>query len=160
MRKHGIELEQTAKAKSDIYAELLPTLNSGKARLLDNERLLNQLVGLERKMARGGRDSIDHSPGGFDDVVNAAAGTLVEAAGLTGDGFDMSTYIKAYLGEQAPASAPLPPTRAQVPMHQKNMAVPVAQQQAYVPPKDPNGDAPAKAEPNQAPIVPVVIKQF
>ena len=36
-----------------------------------------QLVGLERRTARGGRDSIDHGPRGHDDVVNAAAGALV-----------------------------------------------------------------------------------
>jgi hypothetical protein len=52
MRKHGITLEQTAKSKSDLYSELLPTLNSGKARLLDNARLASQLCGLERKTAR------------------------------------------------------------------------------------------------------------
>jgi hypothetical protein len=135
MRKHGIELEQTAEPKSPIYSELLPSLNSGKVRLLDNERLLNQLVGLERKTARGGRDSIDHSPGGFDDVVNAAAGALVEALGLSGDGFDMATYIKAY-GADAPPSVPLQPTRAQQ-QPQRDMAVVVHQERQFVPPKDP-----------------------
>ena len=35
---------------------------------------LNQLIGLERRTARGGRDSIDHGPGGHDDVCNAVAG--------------------------------------------------------------------------------------
>ncbi len=36
-----------------------------------------QLLGLERRVARGGKDSIDHGPGGRDDVSNAAAGALV-----------------------------------------------------------------------------------
>ncbi len=35
-------------------------------------------MGLERKVARGGRDSIGHGPGGRNDVANAAAGALVE----------------------------------------------------------------------------------
>jgi hypothetical protein len=36
--------------------------------------MLLQLLGLERKTARGGKDSIDHAPGGKDDVANAVAG--------------------------------------------------------------------------------------
>jgi hypothetical protein len=57
-------------------------LNSRRAELLDLPRLVAQLVGLERRTARGGRDSIDHAPGAHDDVANAAAGALVAAAGL------------------------------------------------------------------------------
>jgi hypothetical protein len=38
-----------------------------------------QLVGLERRTARGGKDSIDHCPGAHDDVANAAAGAIVTA---------------------------------------------------------------------------------
>ncbi len=59
--------------------EVLPSLNSGKVELLDNARLLSQLRGLERRTSRSGRDTIDHSPGGHDDVANAAAGALMLA---------------------------------------------------------------------------------
>jgi hypothetical protein len=45
--------------------------------LLDNRRLATQLLGLERRTARGGRDSIDHASGAHDDLANAAAGVLV-----------------------------------------------------------------------------------
>jgi hypothetical protein len=76
-RKHGIRYEPAAKPKSDLYRDLLPLLNSKRADLLDSDRLLNQLVGLERRTARGGRDSIDHAPGAHDDLANAAAGALV-----------------------------------------------------------------------------------
>ena len=48
--------------------------------LLDSDRLLNQLVGLERRTARGGRDSIDHAPGGHDDLANAVAGVVAMLA--------------------------------------------------------------------------------
>jgi hypothetical protein len=41
---------------------------------LDNPKLINQFIGLERRTARGGRDSIDHPPGGHDDICNAVAG--------------------------------------------------------------------------------------
>jgi hypothetical protein len=42
-----------------------------------------QLCGLERRTARGGRDSIDHAPGSHDDVANAVAGALILAAAKT-----------------------------------------------------------------------------
>ena len=74
--EHAVVYEQSAKPKSDLYAAFLPLLNSKKCDLLDNDRLVNQLLGLERRTARSGRDSIDHAPGGHDDVANAAAGVL------------------------------------------------------------------------------------
>ena len=40
---------------------------------------LTQLVGLERRTARGGRDSIDHAPGAHDDLANALAGLAAVA---------------------------------------------------------------------------------
>lgn len=77
MSRHGITLKASKKPKSDLYRELLPALNSGNVELLDVPKLAAQLVGLERRVARGGRDSIDHAPGGHDDVANAVAGALV-----------------------------------------------------------------------------------
>jgi hypothetical protein len=76
---HRIEYRVAAKAKSDLYRDLLPLLNSGRVELLDHRRCVAQLVGLERRTARGGRDSIDHPPGGRDDVANALAGVAVTA---------------------------------------------------------------------------------
>ncbi len=78
-REHGIQYEASAKTKSDIYKDALPGLNSGRIELLDIPRLTSQLCSLERRTARGGRDSIDHGPGGHDDVANAAAGALLLA---------------------------------------------------------------------------------
>jgi hypothetical protein len=73
-RKRGIGYEPSAKVKSDIYCDMLPLLNSRRVDLLDDKRLIGQLCGLERRTARGGRDSIDHSPGSHDDVANCVAG--------------------------------------------------------------------------------------
>jgi hypothetical protein len=70
----GITVEQSAKAKSQLYTDLLPLINSARVELLDHPRLIQQLVGLERRTARSGRDTIDHAPGGHDDIVNAVAG--------------------------------------------------------------------------------------
>jgi hypothetical protein len=49
----------------------LALLNSGKIELPDIPRVINQICGLERKVSRGGRDSIDHAPGGHDDFANS-----------------------------------------------------------------------------------------
>jgi hypothetical protein len=76
-KKVGIEYRSADQSKSDIYKDFLPRLNSGEVDLLDNPRLISQLLGLERRTARGGRDSIDHPPGGKDDLANAACGALV-----------------------------------------------------------------------------------
>jgi hypothetical protein len=80
-RKHGVTVEPSAKPKSDIYREVLPLMNSKKVEILDIKRLSVQLGTLERRTARGGRDSIDHPPGGHDDVANVVAGVLVMVAG-------------------------------------------------------------------------------
>ena len=78
--KRGITYRVSEKTKSDIYRELLPLLNSRRVEILDLSRLQSQLIGLERRTARGGKDSIDHAPKAHDDLINAAAGALVEAA--------------------------------------------------------------------------------
>jgi hypothetical protein len=56
-----------------------PLINSGAVDLLEHDRLVMQLTSLERRTARGGRDSIDHAPGAHDDIANAAVGALVIA---------------------------------------------------------------------------------
>jgi len=79
-RKRGVRYNPSEKTKSDIYRDVLPLINSGRVELLDIERLKAQLMGLERRTARSGRDSIDHGPGGHDDLANAAAGALLLCA--------------------------------------------------------------------------------
>lgn len=79
-RRHGITYRTSDKPKSDIYKEWLPLLNAGRMELLDSPKLKAQFCGLERKVARSGQDSIDHAPGGHDDIANAVAGVLVRAA--------------------------------------------------------------------------------
>lgn len=75
-RKRDIEYQLAEQPKSAIYQALLPAINSKQVDLLDNARLTNQLIGLERRTARGGRDSIDHAPGAHDDVANSVAGVI------------------------------------------------------------------------------------
>jgi hypothetical protein len=75
-----VTYEHSELTRSECYLELLPLLNSRRISLLDNSRAINQIVNLERRTARSGRDSIDDSPGAKDDLGNALAG----AAALIG----------------------------------------------------------------------------
>lgn len=75
-RKHGISYRVADLTRSRLYAEMLPQLNAGTADLLDNDTMVSQISNLERRVARGGRESIDHGPAGHDDVANAVAGAL------------------------------------------------------------------------------------
>jgi len=83
-RKHGVAYNPSARAKSELYAELLPLINSGKLELLDDKRLVAQLTSLERRTSRAGKDSIDHGPGGHDDLANVVAGAaLIDGPGAS-----------------------------------------------------------------------------
>ena len=69
--------EQSARGKSDIYADFLPLANSRRIELLDNKRMAAQFVGLERRTGRSGKDSIAEPKGAHDDCCNSVAGVLV-----------------------------------------------------------------------------------
>ena len=73
---HGITYLPSAKPKSDLYRDALPILNGGRCELLDHPKLIAQLCSLERRVARGGRDSIDSPPGQHEDIANSVAGAL------------------------------------------------------------------------------------
>ncbi len=103
-REHGIGYEPSARPKSDLYIDLLSLINAGRLELLDAPRLTAQLCGLERRTARSGRDSVDHTPGGHDDLANAVAGVLV---GLDIDRRPALIRPAAMLGEdERPAALP------------------------------------------------------
>ena len=73
-RRHGLSYEIAKQPKSNLYRDLLPLLNSGRIMLPKHDRLVSQIVGLERRVSRSGKDSIDHAPHGHDDLANAVAG--------------------------------------------------------------------------------------
>lgn len=75
-RAHGVTYQLAKAPRSELYLHMLSAVNSGQVDLLDLPRLKNQMVGLERRVNRSGRETIDHGPGGHDDVANAAAGAL------------------------------------------------------------------------------------
>ncbi len=76
-RANGIEYLVSEKSRSDLYRDLLPLVNAGRAALLDNPRVIAQLAGLERRVGRSGKDAIDAAPGSHEDAANAVAGVLV-----------------------------------------------------------------------------------
>ena len=69
----GVSLVSADATRSDAYLALLPLLTTGRVELPPEPRLRLELLGLERRTARGGRDSVDHRPSAHDDLANAVA---------------------------------------------------------------------------------------
>lgn len=82
-RSNGIIYSYSERDRSAIYLECLPTLTSGRAKLLDNKRLVTQFAQLERRTSSSGKDRIDHPDNCHDDIANAVAGAITLAAGLS-----------------------------------------------------------------------------
>jgi hypothetical protein len=45
--------------RSEIYVETIPLFTSGRVRLLDHKKCVDQFAGLRRKVQPGGREQID-----------------------------------------------------------------------------------------------------
>jgi hypothetical protein len=75
---HGIDYQVSDETTSDTYRDFLPIVNSKQCDLLDHPRLFGQLVSLERKTSRGGRDLISHPPGAHDDIATSVADVVVQ----------------------------------------------------------------------------------
>lgn len=100
-QKGGIRYEAAKGSKSDGYRTALPMLNSGRIVLPKNDRLFGQLVSLERHVARGGHDVIDHPRDQHDDIANAAMGAAVLAASFGGYNLELLRKVTA-LGPDEP----------------------------------------------------------
>jgi hypothetical protein len=97
-QRAGVTIEADAPVKSDIYREMMPWMTSGKCRLPPLDRLVNQIFGLER--TRGG-ERIDHCRGGRDDLVNAAFGAMLMAAGGAGSAWMHDGSMRRALAQMA-----------------------------------------------------------
>lgn len=80
-RRRGIGYALADQPKSALYLGLLPALNTQRVDLVDFPGLVSQIASLERRVAWGGRESIDHAPGAHDDVANVVAGLVRVLAG-------------------------------------------------------------------------------
>ena len=82
--RHSVQYRYCDNDTSTNYLEALPMLNSGRVRLLDDRRLVEQFCGLERKTSTAGRDRVDHGGGDrHDDLAAATAGAIVLASTRT-----------------------------------------------------------------------------
>jgi len=104
-RRHGVTYQVAEQTRSDLYLAMVPAINSGRVRLLDHGKLENQLIGLERRTTRMGRDLVDHAPNAHDDIANSAAGALVgalAAASRTVSVFSIDMQGKVVVRDAAP----------------------------------------------------------
>jgi hypothetical protein len=103
-RPHGIVVDQSAEPKSVLYLSALPLFTAGRCDLLDLPRLRLQLAGLERRRRAGGRDIVDHPPGGHDDVANVVAGVVVLASNPPTVSFLFDDAMATVAADDAPAA--------------------------------------------------------
>ncbi|HEX4113638.1 MAG TPA: terminase large subunit [Stellaceae bacterium] len=77
--KHGVTYVHSERDRSAIYIDCLALFTAGRARLIDNPRLVSQFAALERRTFSNGRDRVDHGRSGRDDSANSAAGAMLLA---------------------------------------------------------------------------------
>jgi hypothetical protein len=92
-RSCNIAYTRSDLSKSQIYLEVIPLFARGLVRLPDHAKLLRELRLLERRTARGGKDSIDHPKGGRDDHANAVAGVLRNLSNTLGYDSTFSGFV-------------------------------------------------------------------
>jgi hypothetical protein len=78
-RNLEIRYRQADKNRSEIYLEAMAAINSKQVSLLYNPKLVQQLVSLERRTSRSGKDSVDHRANQHDDLANAGMGAVIYA---------------------------------------------------------------------------------
>lgn len=75
-RKRDIDYALSDRPCSDLYRDMLPALNARQVSLLEHDRLVNQIVSLERRTGRSGKDAIGHPVGSHDDLATSVAGLV------------------------------------------------------------------------------------
>lgn len=87
--KHGITYQKSELSKSKLYLELEAGLNTRQVEFPKNKKLIDELLSLERRTGRSGRESIDHppAPGSSDDRSNVLAGVYYLLKSLENSAF-------------------------------------------------------------------------
>jgi hypothetical protein len=84
-RQYGIDYRTASLTTSETYTECLPLFTQHLVELLENETLIDELRGLERKPRGGGRpDLVDHVAARHDDAAAAVCAALLAANKLSG----------------------------------------------------------------------------
>jgi hypothetical protein len=81
--RHSIQYRVAPLNRTQLYQSLLPLLNSARITLPRSDKLVKELVGLERRVSRAGRELIDHGVSGHDDLANSCAGVAYECRANT-----------------------------------------------------------------------------
>lgn len=74
--KHDITYYVSERTASELYLESVHLFTTGIVDLLDCQALTLELMQLERRTGRSGRDSVTHPPNGHDDHANSCCGVL------------------------------------------------------------------------------------
>jgi len=93
--KAGAKYIKSDRDRSAVYMDTLPLFTSGRARLLDNPRIISQFAALERRTFSTGRERIDPGPG-HDDLSNSCA-IAMSLAALQGQSAPISAEYVASL---------------------------------------------------------------
>jgi hypothetical protein len=79
--RHFIEYsEDGVPNKSDIYLHCIALFTANRVDLVDCPRLVDQLIGLRRKVGSGSRETVDHLRNQHDDLSNSVCGLLWKLA--------------------------------------------------------------------------------
>jgi hypothetical protein len=90
--KHGITYEPSEKNKSDLFLGLEGLINTRSVELPADKKLINELMALERRRGKSGKDIIQHPPRGKDDLANAIAG-------LCHEGLSKGLHTKSFFAD-------------------------------------------------------------
>jgi hypothetical protein len=85
-KRFGVAYNPCELAKSPLYLALEGRINTQQVELPEDEKLVKELLALERRRGRSGKDSVDHPPGrgSHDDRANAVAGVVYQCFENTG----------------------------------------------------------------------------
>ena len=83
-REAGVHLQPADFSRSESYLYMLPLFTTGRIEIPDEPTLRTELLGLQRRTGRSGKDAVDHPPHGHDDLANATSLSAVMASRTTG----------------------------------------------------------------------------
>lgn len=85
--KNRINYVTCEKAKSDLYLSLEGYINTKRVEFQKDKSLIAELINLERRRGRSGKDIVDQPPRGSDDLANSLAGVCHVLTSLEGSLF-------------------------------------------------------------------------
>jgi hypothetical protein len=77
-KRFGVSYNPCDLAKSGLYLNLEARINTQQVEMPEDDLLIKELLALERRRQKSGRDAVDHPPRGQDDRANAVAGCVYQ----------------------------------------------------------------------------------